>query len=179
MADAEPPQAEDSQASAVVPGVRERVWNHVRVMWATCIQGLFSGPGMLYMALVVVTCGWATYYLPTINGTHTSPETLGVYVISLLVTLFAEALFTWKKGVEDRVALTIMVLSVVLGIVAMFLSSKVTSAQGVRDWLPFAQGALIAVLVFTLVLWLALNAVDPKLPNPVTTKRPSTASFDS
>lgn len=150
----------------------ERIKQHAILMWRTCLQGLFSGSGLLYLALTVGGVGWATYFVPTINDSEISPETLGIYVTGLIVTLFAEALFTWKKGKEDSVAITVMVASLILGVVAMHFSTKgmIISAAGVAEktWKPSAQLVLFVVLLFAILFWLALNAVDPKLDTPVT-----------
>ncbi|MDY0977716.1 hypothetical protein SOM61_22395 [Massilia sp. CFBP9012] len=49
--------------------------------------GLRSVTGVLYLVLTLVGVAWASYAIPAINGSDTSAETLGIYVIGVLIAV--------------------------------------------------------------------------------------------
>lgn len=156
-----------------------QIEKYFKGLWSACMVGLMSGPGILYLVLTAGGVGWISYFLPTINGSEKSPETLGVYVIGLVISLFAEAMFEWKKGKADSLSETVMVCAVIFGLSAFLLSTKasVVDSHGSmqKDWHANAQLWLCFVLFLTILLWLALNPIQTKFKNPAI-QQPASAS---
>lgn len=135
--------------------------------------GVRSPAGPLYISLMLMGVAWASWGIPSINETETSPETFGIYVIGFLVTVMLDAIVTWKKNGNDNpyeqtIAMVFMVVSVLFIICASFLSVKTFHIEldktRVGEWKSFATPVLFIVFICTIAMSLVLTGIDPKLP---------------
>lgn len=118
-----------------------------------------------------------TWIVPTWNGSETTPETLGLYVVGIALSVFADALIKWKRGDNDQVTETILVVSFILGFFVLYNSVKGSTRNDegmpVRDWRPFAELCLYICLFFYTAMWAMLIAVDPPFRNPAVEGAPA------
>ena len=127
-------------------------------------DGVRSPDAMLYVVFTFVGVGWATWAIPAYNQTHTSPETFGIYAIGFLVTVFLDAMLTWKrKGDENKyeqaIAVLCMCAAFLLIILVSFFSVNVASPQTPTAesiwkacaypilWLCFFASVLMALVI--------------------------------
>lgn len=143
-------------------------------LWATMIDAPFAGGTWLYLVIVLVGVAVATWLIPFVNSSETSAETLGIYVIGILVAVFADSLFLWKKSKDDLIAETMISLSFILCFVVGFLSIKeqFQTADGVigKRWRAYSECFLYLILAISILMWAMINVVEPRLVNPATDK---------
>ena len=158
-------------ASAQEPSQRApytvRTRNYLRHLWTTLAEAPFTSGTWLYLVIVVVGVAVATWLIPFINSSETSPETLGIYVIGILIAVFADALFLWKKSKDDAIAETIAAVSFALCFCVGFLSIKeqLFSPDGlpIKRWKPYGEFVLYLILVLSIFMWAMINVVEPRL----------------
>lgn len=159
--------------------------SHIKVyfrhLWATLAQAPFTHGTWLYLAIVLVGVAGATWFIPTFNGNETSPETLGIYVLGILIAIFADALLIWKKSSDDVIAETVLFLSFLLSFAVAYFSAKadVVDLDGnhTRHWRPCAELVLYSVLALAVIMWAMLIVVEPPFNNQATQKPPSAANL--
>jgi len=128
-------------------------------------DGLRSPDSLLYVVFTLVGIGWATWAIPAFNRAHTSPETVGVYAIGFLVTVFLDAMFTWKKRGEENkyeqaIAVLCMCLAFVLIILASYFSVHVTSQDTGQEWKPGAYFVLWVAFGLAVLMTLVLSGFE-------------------
>lgn len=136
-------------------------------------SGLRSPAGFLYISLTLIGVAWASWGIPSINNSETSPETFGIYVIGFLVTVMLDAIITWKKKGNDNpyeqaIAGLFIVFSMLLAIGASALSLKSIHIEPdktrVEAWKYGATPFLFIILICAITMSLVLTGIDPKLP---------------
>ena len=144
-----------------------RTQNYLKHLGATLAEAPFTAGTWLYLAIVVVGVAFATWAIPAMNSSETSAETLGIYVIGILIAVFADSLFLWKKSKDDVIAETVAVVSFLLCLLAGFLSVKeqLHSPEGLtsKRWRPYGEIALYAILTLSIFMWAMINVVEPRL----------------
>lgn len=149
------------------PSYDVRIQNYAKHLWTTLAEAPFTSGTWLYLVIVVVGVAVATWLVPSINASETSPETLGIYVIGILIAVFADALFLWKKAKDDVIAETIAAVSFVLCFVVGFLSLKeqfhAPGALPIKRWRPYGEAALYVILAVSILMWSMINVVEPRL----------------
>lgn len=134
--------------------------------------GVRSKTGALYTVLTLIGIGWASWAIPSLNESETSPETFGIYVIGFLITVMLDAIITWKKsGVgnesEEAIAGFFIAVSLVLIIVTSYLSLKSfhiePNKMRVGVWKSYSTPLLFFVLVVTIIISLILTGIDHDL----------------
>lgn len=134
--------------------------------------GVRSKTGALYIVLTLIGVGWASWVIPSLNESETSPETFGIYVIGFLITVMLDAIITWKKsGVgnesEEAIAGFFIVVSWLLIIATSFLSLKsfhiAPNKMRVGEWKSYSTPLLFVVLIITITISLALTGIDHEL----------------
>lgn len=150
-------------------------------------DGIRSSAGFLYISLTLIGLAWASWGIPSLNYSETSPETLGIYVIGFLISVMLDAMVTWKKKgsenpYEQAIAVIFMVTSLLLVILASVFSLKTFHLEivptKVSEWKGEWKTGATAILAFSLCcaisMSLVLTGIDPKLPaigpldNPLT-----------
>lgn len=135
--------------------------------------GVRSRSGLLYSVFVFVGVGWASFAIPAWNGSETTPETLGIYVIGILITVIADGLIILIKGsdenrLEQAIAVAVTIVSIISLVLASVFSTKSShvedSARMLEDWRCLANQALVVLLVLATTMSLVLTGFDPKLP---------------
>ena len=136
-------------------------------------SGVRSPAGALYIALMLIGVAWASWGIPSLNESETTPETFGIYVIGFLVTVMLDAIVTWKKKGNDNpyeqaIAVIFIVVSLLLVIGASSLSLKTfhmdPDKTRVGEWKNFATPSLFFVFICAIAMSLVLTGIDPKLP---------------
>ena len=168
MTDAESPVHQSSRSG--------RARSYFRHLGETLVAAPVTPGTWLYLAIVLVGVAAATGVITAINASETSPETLGVYVIGILIAVFADALFLWKKSKDDVIAETIIIVSFVLSFVVGFLSVKEQfhapdGAIGKR-WRPYGEVILYLILLIAILMWAMINVVEPRLSVAATQEKP-------
>lgn len=162
----------DSQQSAHSGRVRD----YVKHLGSTLREAPFTGGTWLYLAIVLAGGAAATWFIPSINSSETSAETFGIYVIGILIAVFADALFLWKKSKDDVIAETIIVVSFVLSLVVGFLSVKEQfhTPEGVpgKRWRSYGELCIFLILLISILMWAMINVVEPRL-NIAATDKPA------
>lgn len=134
--------------------------------------GVRSPTGFLYIALTFIGVGWASWAIPTLNESETSPETLGIYVIGFLITVMLDSVIAWKKsGVgsefEQAIAAIFMVISLLLIIGSSIFALKTFSVSSdkvrIGEWKFGSSPLLLVVLIFTILMSLVLTGIDHEL----------------
>jgi L-asparagine transporter-like permease len=134
-------------------------------------DGVRSPVSILYISLMLTGVAWATWFIPSVNKSETSPETLGVYVIGFLVTVGLDALVSWKKNGEEKkyeqaISAVFIVISVVLIICASILSMKTPNEPNsteLASWKPWASQLLFLIFCVAVFMSLSLSGIDPKI----------------
>lgn len=135
--------------------------------------GVRSPAGFIYISLTLIGVAWASWGIPSINNSQTSPETLGIYVIGFLITVMLDAIITWKKKGNDNyseqtIAGLFIVLSLLLTIAASVLSLKTvhigTDNTRIENWKSGATPLLFSILIGAIAMSLVLTGIDPRLP---------------
>lgn len=133
--------------------------------------GVRSPTGILYSCFVFVGVGWASFAIPVWNGSNITPETLGIYVVGILVTVMADGLMVWKKGsdenrYEQAIAVLVTTLSLVSLVLASLFSTKSSHVEDSRlvldDWRYLANPVLIFLLILATTMSLVLTGFDSK-----------------
>lgn len=136
--------------------------------------GMHSASGILYSVLVLVGVAWASFAIPNLNAGETTPETLGIYVIGILVTVFADALMIYARGgdqnrLEQAIAVAVMSIALILLVIASFFSVKSShfenSIKVLNGWRCMSNPVLFLLLAISIALSLLLTGFDPELPN--------------
>ena len=125
----------------------------------------------MYITFTLIGVAWATWGIPSINKSDTTPETLGVYVIGFLVTVLLDALISWKKNGDDKkyeqaISVVFMVGSLALIVWASFLSLKSTvviDSNVTEQWKMFAAPFLLLIFSLAILMSLVLTGIDPKI----------------
>lgn len=130
-------------------------------IWERAVDGSRSSSGKVYFSLTVFGALWVALGVPTLNESSVGVDAIGGFILGLVITLFADAMFAWKKGKSDSIAEYVMLISVVAGSLTVLATIKRFVSPGFFAYvLIFCSGSLF------LIGWFALYAVDPKLPNP-------------
>jgi len=143
-----------------------RVRNYFKHIGSILIEAPFTAGTWIYLVIILVGGGAATWLIPFINSSETSAETLGIYVIGILIAVFADALFLWKKSKDDILAETIIVASIILSLAVGILSIKEQfhTPTGIdKRWRPYSEIFIFFILLISIFLWAMLNVVEPKL----------------
>ena len=144
--------------------------------------GVRSPTGLVYSVFVLGGVGWASFAIPVWNGSVITPETLGIYVVGILVTVMADGLMIWRKGsdenrYEQAIAVSVIVLSVILLFLASLFSTKSShvedSKRVLEDWRCLANPALITLLILATTMSLVLTGFDPSPPSIGALDRPT------
>lgn len=149
-------------------------------------EGVRSPDALLYVVITLVGVGLATWAIPAYNRAHTSPETLGIYVIGFLVTVFLDAMFTWKrKGAENKyeqaIAVLCMCLALLLIVLASYFSVKTTSPQTPEVdliWKACAYPVLWLCFLASVLMALVLSGFEAGAPPVGPLDRPVNAVED-
>ena len=160
---------------------------YFKTLWSILKAAPTTDGTLLYLAIIVVGCGAVTWLIPEANESERSPETLGVFVIGILITVFAEAMFLWKKGnskTHNYVSQTAMGATFLLAFFAYYLSVKHVkhvqegknvegpSAAPIKDWVNYSVPTLWAILILAILLWAMISAADPRFKNVSTEQSP-------
>lgn len=134
-------------------------------------DGIRSPDALLYIVVTLCGVAGATWMIPAFNRTHTSPETFGIYVIGFLVTLFLDAMFTWKKGSEKPYEQAIAVLCACAAFVMIFIAARFSVARDWTDppeaepiWRSGAYFALWTCFILTVLMSLIVSGFEAKPP---------------
>ncbi|VTU38504.1 hypothetical protein [Variovorax sp. PBL-E5] len=135
-------------------------------------DGVRSPDAFLYVVFTLVGVGWATLAIPKINSSHTSPETVGVYVIGILVTVLLDGMLTWKsKGGDNKyghaIAVLCMCVSLLLIVVVSYFSankSPPTAPGGEPIWKACSYPVLCASFVLSVLMALVLAGFEAGPP---------------
>ena len=148
-------------------------------VWGKFRGGVRTPIGLIYGFATLVGVGWATWGIPAINGSHISPETLGIYVIGFLITVLLDAGVTLAKKLREEedfgydTAATVMcfILSIALVIWASYLSIRAdhvplpSPSPPIEPKWKFAAYPLLAfILSLAVLMWFVLSGIDPKGP---------------
>ena len=135
-------------------------------------RGIQAWPNLLYLALVLMGAAFATWGIPSFNRENDQGlDVLGIFVIGVLIPLFADALIliVKKEAVEQAIAGYTMILTIFLFGFALVFSLKTfpsghasTSSED-GHWKCFALPVLWITLAIALLANLALSGIDPKL----------------
>jgi CDP-diglyceride synthetase len=127
----------------------------------------FSAGTWIYSAIVFVGIAAASWFIPFINSADTSAETLGIYVIGILIAVFADSLFLWKNSTHDDIAETIIVTSFLLCLLVGYFSVKVpfinSEGETVKRFRSYSEFFIFLILIISILMWAMINAVDPRL----------------
>jgi len=160
------------------PSRKTRLNSFALEVWRVAQEAPFANGVWLYFVLVFVGVGWATFVISFYNKSDVTPETLGTFSLGILIAVFADAMFAWKKGLNDRVAQAVMVLSLLLTIWASYLSVKnYTDVDGKAVWKFGAESLLWLVLLLAVWLWGMMLVVDPRLSIPALQGNPAINSL--
>jgi len=149
--------------------------------------GMRSPSGMLYIGLVLGGVAWASFAIPNLNAGETTPETLGIYVIGILVTVIADALMILIKGgdqnpLEQGIAVAVVIIALGALMLASLFSLRSShfenSTKILHGWRCLADQVLFLLLAISIALTLLITGFDSKLPNSVI-DRPVSAVKDS
>jgi hypothetical protein len=135
-------------------------------------SGIRSPEGFIYICITFFGVGWASWQIPVWNGSHISPETLGIYVIGFVITVGADSLMIYKKSGEDSpyetaIGALFMILSGLLFVVASVLSWK----RG-ESWPNGATPGLALILIISIWMTLVLTGFDSKPPKMAAADKP-------
>jgi hypothetical protein len=131
--------------------------------------GMRSPAGVIYIAITLLGVGWASWTIPYLNDSETSPETLGIYVIGFLITVMLDSIIAWKKsGVggkyEEAIAGIFMVISLFLIMLSSLFAIKsfhVTPEKvRVGEWRSWSTSILFLALGVTIYMSLVLAGID-------------------
>ena len=135
--------------------------------------GLHSASAVLYSFLVLAGVAWASFAIPNWNAGETTPETLGIYVIGILITVFADALMILIQGgdhnrIERAIAVVVAMCAFTVLVIASFFSIRPTqmenSVRVMGEWRPFSDAVLFLLLAIAVAMSLVLTGFDAKLP---------------
>ena len=149
--------------------------------------GVRSPTGLVYIVFVLGGVGWASFLIPVWNGSAITPETLGIYVVGILVTVMADGLMIWKKRsdenpYEQAIAVSVIVLSIILLFLASMFSTKSSHVEDSKrvldDWRCFANPALSTLLILATTMSLVLTGFDSRPPPIGALDRPTGAIKD-
>jgi hypothetical protein len=157
----------DLNGSTKHPSFKARVKSYFKHVWATFIEVPFTAGAWFYFVIVGLGVAAATWTIPSINGSETHAETLGIYVIGILVSVFADALFLWKKSKDDVIAESIAIVSCFLVVGAAYLSVKedfyIAGGTPSKRWRHYAEFWLYLILMLSILMWAMINVVEPRL----------------
>lgn len=163
-------------------------WYELRSKFRSGMRGI---PSVLYLFFTLIGVGLASWLIPKMNGSEISAETLGIYVIGFLVSVWLDALLILiaQKGGADNnryereIATLFLVVSVLLTLWAWFLSLHVDtpvaaggggthqagepSASGQvseHHWRWGAEIFLGLILIASLIMSLILAGIDSEQP---------------
>jgi hypothetical protein len=105
----------------------EFFWYELKSKFRSGMRGI---PSILYLFFTLLGVGLASWLIPSMNGSEISAETLGIYVIGFLVSVWLDALLILisqkgdgdKNHYEREIAAMFLVFSVVLTLWAWYLS---------------------------------------------------------
>lgn len=146
---------------------RQSYWDELCLKFRS---GVRSAEGVVYIVVTLVAVAWASWGIPSINNSETSPETLGIFVIGLLISVMLDALIVaWKhkslnSSYETAVLVTAGLSSFIMIVFASYFSIKplnleVTPHQR-EGWKEFAMPALLFFLAVSIVLSLIVSGMD-------------------
>lgn len=134
------------------------------------VAGIRSSFGVFYIFVVGAGVALASFYIPAWNGSHISPETLGIYVIGILIAVMADSFILMmksyrdKKNVEFAIAVLFTLFSLILIFLATLLSTKDSflddSKHVLTDWWSWSNEVLGFLLVISVVMSLILTGYD-------------------
>jgi hypothetical protein len=150
-------------------------------------SGVRAVPSFLYLACTLLGVGWASYAIPAINKSEISAETLGIYVIGVVISVTLDALLILiaQKGDIDgnsngrAIAALFWVLGIVLTVWASFLSispgdalaptvgipaASLTHIEAHKKWHWGAEFFLCFILFVSIAMSLILAGFDSDQP---------------
>ena len=140
------------------------LWNYTKSrFW----DGIRSDTGLIYVAATVLGVGWATWGIPLINGSETSPETLGIYVIGILFTVLLDSMVLWKKrspedGNEFAIGMLGMLFSGAMIIISSRFSVKFSGIKNEeRNWSDHSYWVLYLIFFISILISIVLTGIDP------------------
>lgn len=149
--------------------------------------GVRSPTGILYSCLVLAGVGCASFAIPVWNEAAITPETLGIYVVGILVTVMADGLMIWKKGgdenpKEQAIAVLVIIVSLFSLILATLFSTKsssiVDTKRVIGDWHTAANYVLGLLLILSIAMTLVLTGFDAQPPSIRPIDRPTSDLTD-
>lgn len=150
--------------------------------------GLHSASAVLYSFLVLGGVAWASFAIPNWNAGETTPETLGIYVMGILITVFADALMILIKGgdnnrIEGAIAVAVAILAFTALVAASFFSIRPSKMENslrmMGEWRAFSNAVLFFLLAFAVTMSLVLTGFDAKLPPNGALDKPVTEVKDN
>ncbi len=137
------------------------------------VAGIRAPFGVLYLFIVLGGVALASFKIPEWNGTELSPETLGIYVIGILVAVLADSIMMMFKSYRDdklmevAVAVVITLTSLLLIYLATIFSMKSSHLEDSKhilgDWRPHAKSMLALLLFAAVLMSLILTGYDSKI----------------
>jgi hypothetical protein len=131
--------------------------------------GIRTPVNILYIFMAIIGIGWASWAIPVINKGSITPETIGIYVISFLITVGLDALLIFKKiGDENKIGQTISILIMILSILLIILSSTLSlksfpeenTIKPIGTWKCYAYFILPMVLTISILMSIVLKGFD-------------------
>lgn len=144
-------------------------------LWSKFRSGVRSPEGVVYIAVTLIGVAWASWGIPSINNSETSPETLGIYVIGFLIAVALDsAMIAWKhKNSSSSYEIAILTIIGLTSFVMIFLASnfairpvdlELKPPQRV-GWKPGSMELLGLFLSIAILMSLIVSGIDTGRPS--------------
>jgi len=131
--------------------------------------GVRTPINILYIFMTLIGVGWATWAIPVLNKASITPETIGIYIIGFLITVWLDALLILKKTADDNkveqtISVLIMIFSTLLIIASSILSLKSfpenSNLESEGSWKCYAYYIFPIILIVAILMSVVLTGFD-------------------